>query len=116
MFRWTTQSRLRTALAIIFFVALFAVSVVLLAWSFAFHATAFPGPFGSSGLTGILGLTAAVVSILGTISTVILAWRADRRTAKESDLKVIQLQQQIAEMQEKLSQQQVTQPSSLFPL
>jgi len=42
------------------------------------------------------------VSALGTVSTVVLAWRADRRAAKESDLKMIQMQQQIADSVEYL--------------
>jgi hypothetical protein len=39
---------------------------------------------------------------MGTVSTMYFSWRTDRRTARESDLKVIQMQQQIVELQTKL--------------
>jgi len=52
----------------------------------------------------------AIGGVIGTISTIILAWRADSRTAKESELKakeselkLVQLQQQIKEMELKLN-------------
>ena len=101
MFRWITNSRLRTALAILFFCFLFALSIALI-----FSESVFGSSLGVAlsppGLTPIVGLLTAVASLVGTISTVLLAWRADPRTAKESDLKLIQLQQQIVELQLKL--------------
>lgn len=55
-------------------------------------------------------IVTAIGGVIGTISTVILAWRADRRTAKESELKakeselkLVQLHQQIKEMELKLN-------------
>jgi hypothetical protein len=49
-----------------------------------------------------LHVVAAITGMVGTISTVVLAWRTDRRTAKEADLKLVQLQQQIREHELKL--------------
>jgi hypothetical protein len=52
----------------------------------------------------ILPTITAIVSLLGTASTVFLAWRGDRRAAKESELKVVQMQQQINELSLKLKE------------
>jgi hypothetical protein len=60
-------------------------------------------PSNGQKITTLVGIIAAFVSTIGTVSTVILAWRADHRTAKESDLKLDHLQQQISELQSKLS-------------
>ena len=100
MFRWISKSRLRIALAIIFFCLLFGISIPLL-----FYAADADGALARSpqSFVPFAGMITALVSLVGTISTVTLAWRADRRTAKESDLKLIQLQQQIAELQMKLT-------------
>jgi hypothetical protein len=38
----------------------------------------------------------AVTSTLGAISAVILAWRSDSRSAKETVLKIAQLEQELA--------------------
>jgi hypothetical protein len=89
MLTWITKSRFRTAIAILLFLGLFIVSAF---YFFLLH---------DSSTAGI-SLITGIVSAIGTISTVILAWRADRRSARESDLKMIQLQQQIAELQRKL--------------
>src|SRR5277367_165958 len=43
-----------------------------------------------------------IVSVIGTASTIFFAWRSDRRAAKESDLKTVQMQRQIAELELKL--------------
>jgi len=40
---------------------------------------------------------AAILSAIGTISTIILAWRSDRRSARESALKIAQLERELAE-------------------
>jgi hypothetical protein len=53
-------------------------------------------------LASITGAVTAFGGLLATFSTAILAWRTDRRTAKESELKLIQLQQQITELEGKL--------------
>lgn len=58
----------------------------------------------STQLIALTGMVTAVGSVVGTISTIILAWRADRRTARESELKLLQLQQQIRELELKLPQ------------
>jgi|SRR5271157_594935 len=99
MFRWLTKSRLRTALAVLFFCLAFAISLPLIFLAFVADVRL----VGPAQIVPITGLVTAFVSLIGTISTVILAWRADRRTAKESELKLIQLQQQIAELQGRLS-------------
>jgi hypothetical protein len=48
-------------------------------------------------------MVTAIGSLIGTVFTVIFAWRADRRTAKESELKLVQMQQQIKELKFKLN-------------
>lgn len=53
-------------------------------------------------LLAALPLLTGFVSIVGTTSTVVLAWRADKRSTAESQLKVQQLEQQIAELSKKL--------------
>jgi hypothetical protein len=55
-------------------------------------------------------MVTALGSIIGTISTVVLAWRTDRRTAKEAELKLVQLQQQIKELEIKLATSSQTKP------
>jgi hypothetical protein len=100
MFRWITKTRLRTALVLVFFLVVLIVSLLLI---IGFHDVATSG----------IGAVTAIISAAGTVSTVILAWRADRRSAKESDLKVIQMQQQIAELESKLkASQQALSPIS----
>ena len=64
-----------------------------------------PPPASPVNVIALTGMVTAVGSVLGTFSTVFLAWRADRRTAKESDLKLVQLQQQIKELELKLKAQ-----------
>jgi preprotein translocase subunit SecY len=93
MFSWITSSRFRTALAMLFFIFLFLISI-----SFAFVLDS-----RIAAITNTIGSVAALIGVLGTISTVILAWRADRRATKESDLKVVQMQQQIKELEIKLN-------------
>jgi membrane protein implicated in regulation of membrane protease activity len=108
MFRWITQSRLRTALAILFFCLVLAISIPLALVTF-FADVAIAGP---GNIVGIAGLVTAFASLIGTISTVILAWRADRRTAKESSLKLSQMQQQITELELKLKAPSANQHTS----
>jgi hypothetical protein len=43
----------------------------------------------------------AVMTAIGTISAVILAWRADRRTAREQALKIEQLEHELKELRRK---------------
>lgn len=42
----------------------------------------------------------AIMSIIGTVSTILLSWRSDRRSAKESKLKIAQLERELAEAKE----------------
>jgi membrane protein YqaA with SNARE-associated domain len=91
----------------LFFIGLFLFSIGLL----ALRETTFsagPSPLPAAPRVDFMpwiALTTAIGSVLGTISTIILAWRVDRRTAKESELKLVQMQQQIKELEDKLSQQ-----------
>jgi hypothetical protein len=97
MFRWITKSRLRTSIAIVLFGFLFIAGVVI-------DVVTHP-----SQAAVVTSLVTTIVSAVGTISTVFFAWRTDRRTAKESELKLIQMQQQILELQG--SWQHITSPS-----
>ena len=67
----------------------------------------------ATNLIALTGMITAVGSVVGTISTMVLAWRADRRTAKEAELKLVQLQQQIRELELKLTAPSGTQPKEL---
>jgi hypothetical protein len=42
-----------------------------------------------------LPVLTAIISAIGTISAVLLAWRSDRRNAREQALKIAQLEQQL---------------------
>jgi hypothetical protein len=95
MFRSLTESRLSTALALVFFVFVFLISVSFVVLD--------ANSYGLPSLTTVITIFGSVIGSVGTICTVILAWRADRRTARESDLKVVQLKQQITELQRKLN-------------
>jgi uncharacterized membrane protein YidH (DUF202 family) len=98
MLQWITKSRLRTALAILIFIIAFAISIPLILQGFS----ADLAPSNGQKITILVGIITAFVSAIGTVSTVILAWRADRRSTRESDLKILQMQQQIAELETKL--------------
>jgi hypothetical protein len=132
MFKWITKSRFRTAVAVLAFFSVFLVSASVTAIGYFSSArplaSAPPsveeeghaggrsgghvgggggggGPQGLGSTYSALNIVAPITTLiaaLGTISTMILAWRTDRRTAKESDLKIIQMQQQISELQSKL--------------
>jgi hypothetical protein len=112
MFRWITKSRLRTALAILFFCLAFVISIPLVLFTFAADAHV----VGVGNFVGIAGMVTAIVSLIGTVSTVILAWRSDLRTAKESVLKLTQMQQQITELELKLKKSAASQhtPTNAF--
>jgi uncharacterized membrane protein (DUF106 family) len=96
MVRWITNSRLRTAFAILFFVAVLLLSsflAVLGSWGLHQDYSAIPV---------IIGLVTAAVSLIGIISTLVFAWRADRRMIGEPDRKLCELHKQISELQRKL--------------
>lgn len=57
-------------------------------------------PFSSDVAIWIAVFT-AIVSAIGTFSTVILAWRSDRRDAREKELKIARLERELAESSEK---------------
>ncbi len=96
--RWLAKSRLRTALAILFFWITFLLSVGLFS---LYNHPLFRS--SSSDLIALAGMVTAIGSVIGTVSTVVLAWRTDRRTAKEAELKLVQMQQQIKELETKLA-------------
>jgi hypothetical protein len=118
MIDWITRSRLRTALVIAFFFGIFVFSI----HSF-FLSSASRAPSGGSASTpayreairrpgvpqkpsqpapaeqsNALNLLSAAVGMFGTLSTVWFAWRADQRAKFESNAKVMQMQQEIAEL------------------
>jgi uncharacterized membrane protein (DUF106 family) len=83
-------------LAILFFVGVLLLSsffAVLGSWGLHQDYSAIPV---------ITGLVTALLSLIGMISTLVFAWRADRRMIGESDRKLSELQKQIAELQRKL--------------
>jgi hypothetical protein len=78
--QWLTGTRLRTALAMWFFCAVFLVSVVLLLGTLsggAYDAAASWGRFIARTC-----MAAALGSVIGGIATILSAREADRRTAK----------------------------------
>jgi protein-S-isoprenylcysteine O-methyltransferase Ste14 len=77
MFRWITKSRLRASIAVLLFALLFFIGLGI---------TALRNPWHPSEV--YTGLITALVSVIGTASTVFFAWRTDRRSAKESELKI----------------------------
>ena len=117
MLAWFTRSRFRVALTVSLFSALFAYSMVRV---FNRPQVVVRSSGGDNDLNNliippviieaaprektILPTITAIVSLLGTASTVFLAWRGDRRAAKESELKVVQMQQQINELSLKLKE------------
>ena len=56
-----------------------------------------PAPPPSSSSALLLGLGALCFTGIGTISSVILGWRSERRQAAESRLRVAQLEMQLAQ-------------------
>ena len=89
MVRWLTKSRLRTALALLFFVVVLSFALVLIATATLVGA-------GFESLLEVVALTGTVAAgLFGTVLTLILAWRADRQMAKES----AQLEQKIKELE-----------------
>jgi hypothetical protein len=59
-------------------------------------------PFEMNPLAGIISVLTLLVSAIGTASTIVLGWRAERRQAAESQLKVRQLELDLAELTQKL--------------
>lgn len=53
----------------------------------------------------LVSTIALVFTAIGTVSTMIIAWRAERRNAEESKLKMEQLKLQLAEANAKLIEQ-----------
>jgi|ERR1044072_322944 hypothetical protein len=59
-----------------------------------------PNPL-SSDITIWITVFTAIVSAIGTFSTIILAWRSYRRDAREKELKIAQLERELAASSEK---------------
>jgi hypothetical protein len=103
MLRWITKTRLRTVLALL--IAIFGPTLFVLVFGPIWKGI-FPnsGPDNSSLSlkSDNVVIVTSITTVCATISTAILAWRADRRATEESRLKNLQLQQQIIELQKKL--------------
>jgi hypothetical protein len=85
MFRWITKSRLSTALSLLVLVGIFLLSsffAVLGSWGL--HQAYSEIPVAA-------GLVTALLSLIGIISTLVSARRADLRIAREFELKMSQL-------------------------
>jgi hypothetical protein len=55
----------------------------------------------ASDVPTLVSVCATIVSALGIISTAILAWRKDRRDAREYEFKIAQLERELAAVREK---------------
>jgi membrane-bound ClpP family serine protease len=56
-------------------------------------------------LTVLISSLTLLIAMIGTTSTIILSWRADRRQSEEFKLKIQQLELELAEAREKASKQ-----------
>src|SRR5262245_22383179 len=87
---------------VVFFAMFFVSAFLIVSMMLRGVPTAGPvGPVRGSPISEVVPLVTAVVGLFGTIATVALGWRADRRANKESELKTIHLEhleQQIAEL------------------
>jgi len=54
-------------------------------------------------LTVLISSLTLLIAMIGTTSTIILSWRADRRQSEEFKLKIQQLELELAEAKEKAS-------------
>jgi len=114
MLRWITKTRLRTVLAML--VAIFGPAILVAAiyflWGLISHNAGPAAETGgelsasSSSIAAVVLVLTSITTVCGTISTVILAWKADRRASEEAHLKNLQLQQQIIELQQRLESTQ----------
>jgi hypothetical protein len=83
---WLTRTRLRTALAMWFFCAVFLVSVILLLGTLS--GDAYDAAPSWERFIARTCMTAAFGSVIAGIATILSAREADRRTAKELDRKL----------------------------
>jgi len=101
------ESRLRLAIGMSVFSVVFAlcslVCWTLVALNFGALGGGEPPPWWRNP-EFLIPSSVAIIAAVGTVSTMVLGWRADRRAANESELKLLQLRQQIAELEMKLSQ------------
>jgi hypothetical protein len=115
--RWLTDSKFKVAMTTLIFFVVFTFSVINILekerqeWggSGQQHQQAHDQDQTASPLTYL----STVIGLFGTLSSVALAWRSDRRTARESDLKMTQLRQQIAELELEIK---ATQPGPAEPV
>lgn len=75
------------------FAAALIFSIAFFIWGRDFYTT--------SDAATWTAITAVIVSAVGTVSTTLLAWRKDRREARETELKVAQLEQELAAAKER---------------
>jgi hypothetical protein len=105
MIQWLLKTRFRIALVFLFFFVIFSIGFSRMKIDVENkpqHTTIGESSAIVSQINSLDGAV-AFIGMCGTLSTVILTWRADRRATKESDLKTQQMQQQIAELQMKLN-------------
>jgi hypothetical protein len=76
------------------------------------------GPRGTAGLSGLSGIDPIMLSLgmfvvtaIGTGSAILLGWRSDRREAAEMELRIEQLELQLAEARAKALQSVTPGPS-----
>lgn len=125
MIRWLGDSRFRTSIIAFFGGAIFVGSVsstgivqdfvfslfyygwqrlLPLAQVWGARPQAAEHASNAASVALITGLSTAFVSLVGTLSTIVFAWRADRRAEREGAMKLIQMQQQIRELENRLSE------------
>jgi hypothetical protein len=102
MIRLIAKTRFRVAILLLLCGFAFIASLALVIFSFT--AGFGPAPTASHiNWVAISGVTLGIISMLGTASIMILAWRADLRVSGESTLRMSRLTQQIVELQTKLN-------------
>jgi H+/gluconate symporter-like permease len=97
--RWYRASRTFWLLCQISLAAAFLTFVYAMA-TMRFYAPPGPPPGGPQEIAAIallVSIAAFVVSFVGTVSTLVLGWRAERREAVESRLRIAQLEKQAAD-------------------
>src|SRR5215213_924637 len=88
----TSAQRIR--MARVFFIGLFVLSLTASLNSVSSTLVTIPPPQYNSIVLWVSVCT-AVISAIGTVSTIILAWRSDRRDAREKELKIAQLEREL---------------------
>jgi hypothetical protein len=89
---WYKTARVFAVLLVIFF--------ILLVFSYSYFLSSLHlGPTEDSvfiaGLTAVVSLVGMIVTMIGTASTILIGWRAERRQSEESRLRIKQLELQL---------------------